>query len=106
MQTLKTAQEMAQKMKALNRWNIAKSVADDLDWTVQKSKRAVDAYYEAIFEGLVRDGELTIQYLGWFQVRERIKRERYQLGVTKKPGPYNFVFFRPASYVRGLVNRD
>jgi len=102
--TIKAMAGNYQHRYTLRRIEIARSVADQLDWDLRTSCKAVTAYFEAVTEGLALDDEVVLPWLGRLWVTRFDKRVggryRSQRVVTVKR-----LFFRPSSHVYKIYRR-
>ena len=90
----------------MNKQQLIKAIADELDTTQKGGREALDAVFGAIRQGLTEDGTVSVVGFGKFLVRQinprtaRNPQTGESLEVPAKKSPA----FKPSQQLKKLVN--
>ena len=91
----------------MNKTELIEAVASKAEITKAEAQKVVNAAFEAITEGLVSDGKVTLVGFGTFEVRSRTARtgrnprtgEAIKIKASKSPA------FKPGKDMKEAVNK-
>lgn len=90
----------------MTKGEFVKLLAKDMKWSVAKTERVFDAFFNLVSEILIKEGKLSLYGFGVFTIKHRASRK----GRNPKTGeelilpPKEYPYFKPSKSVINAIN--
>lgn len=91
----------------MNKKEFVKLLAKDLDWSISKTDKFLEGFFNLVSEVLVREGKLSLFKFGIFTVRHKASRK----GRNPKTGdelvlpPKDYPYFKASKSIVNAINK-